>query len=175
VDRIVIIGCGGSGKSYLARALGMTLGITPVHLDTRYYDQDWNPLPQDRFAALQRDLAADPRWIIDGNYASTLPIRLKAADAVVFLDLPARTCLAGIIRRRLRHRGGQHDAIGVYDRITWEFIRYIAGYRRHMAPRVRHLIAEHAGHADVIVLRSRPAGDCNLNGVTSETEETPDD
>jgi adenylate kinase family enzyme len=101
------------------------------------------------------------------DYASTLPIRLKAADAVVFLDLPARTCLAGIIRRRLRHRGGQHDAIGVYDRITWEFIRYIAGYRRHMAPRVRHLIAEHAGHADVIVLRSRPAVRGYLASVTT--------
>ena len=137
MDRIAIIGCGGSGKSRLARALGDTLGITPVHLDGLYYDRDWKPLDKEQFAALQRDLVAAPRWIIDGNYASSLPIRLQAADTVIFLDLPAWACLWGIIQRRLRHGGGQHDAIGVYDRITWNFIRYIAGYRKQMAPRVR--------------------------------------
>jgi ABC-type protease/lipase transport system fused ATPase/permease subunit len=51
VDRIAIIGCGGSGKSYLARMLGVTVGITPVHLDGLYYDRDWNPLDRERFAS----------------------------------------------------------------------------------------------------------------------------
>ena len=157
MDRIAIIGCGGSGKSHLARSLGTMLGITPVHLDGLYYDRDWKPLDKEEFAALQRDLVAVPRWIIDGNYASSLPIRLQAADTVIFLDLPARTCLRGIMGRRLHHGGGQHDAIGVYDRITWNFIRYIAGYRRQMAPRVRQLIADHAGDAQIVVLRSRYA------------------
>jgi adenylate kinase family enzyme len=169
VDRIAIIGCGGSGKSHVARALGAALGITPVHLDTLYYDQDWNPLPKDEFAALQHDMVTQPRWIIDGNYASSLPIRLRAADTVIFLDLSARSCLAGIAQRRLRHGGGQHDAIGVYDRITPSFVRYIIGYRRQMAPRVRHLIADHAGDAGVIVLRSRPATRRYLAGVTTAT------
>jgi adenylate kinase family enzyme len=167
VDRLAIIGCGGSGKSHLARALGAALGITPVHLDTLYYDTDWNPLHKEKFAALQRDLVTQPRWIIDGNYASSLPIRLRAADTVIFLDLPARSCLAGIARRRLRHGGGQHDSIGVYDRITPGFVRYIAGYRRQMAPRVRRLIAEHAGDAELIVLRSRRASHRYLADVTA--------
>jgi len=157
VDRIAIVGSGGSGKTHLARQLGAALGITPVHLDALYYDQDWNPLPKEEFAALQQDLVSAPRWIIDGNYASTLPIRLHAADTVIFLNLPARVCLLGVARRRLRHRGGQHQATGVYDRITPDFIRYILSYRRAMAPRVHALIAEHTGAADVAVLRSRHA------------------
>jgi adenylate kinase family enzyme len=157
VDRIVIIGCGGSGKSHLSRSLGILLGITPVHLDGLYYDQDWKPLDKEQFAALQRNLVTAPRWIIDGNYASSLPIRLQAADTVIFLDLPGWTCLRGIAHRRLRHLGGQHKDIGVYDRITWDFVRYIQGYRRQMAPRVRRLIADHAGNAQVIVLRRRRA------------------
>jgi hypothetical protein len=36
---------------------------------------------------------------------------------------------------------------GVYDRITWSFVGYIAGYRKAMAPLVRHLITGHAGDA----------------------------
>jgi adenylate kinase family enzyme len=157
MERIAIIGCGGSGKSHLARVLGVRLGITPVHLDAAYYDKDWKPLDQEAFASLQRDLVAAPRWIIDGNYASTMPIRLEAADTVVFLDLPGWACLWGIAQRRLRHGGGQHQAIGVYDRITWDFIRYILGYRRKMAPRVRAMIAGHTGYAQVTVLRKRAA------------------
>jgi adenylate kinase family enzyme len=167
VDRIAIIGCGGSGKSRLARSLGDTLGLTPVHLDGLYYDRDWKPLDKEEFAALQRDLVAAPRWIIDGNYASSLPVRLQAADTVIFLDLPAWACLWGIFQRRLRHGGGQHDAIGVYDRITWNFIRYIAGYRKQMAPRVRRLIADYAGDAQVVVLRSRHAARRYLTGVAA--------
>ena len=157
MDRIAIMGCGGSGKSHLARELGTRLGITPIHLDARYYDQDWKPLDQEAFAALQRDLVAGPRWIIDGNYASTLPIRLQAADTVIFLNLPGWACLLGILQRQVRHGGGQHQANGEYNRITWNFVRYVIGYRKTMAPRVRSLIAEHAGGARVVILRSRRA------------------
>ena len=114
-------------------------------------------MDQKQFAAIQHDLVTAPRWLIDGNYASSLPIRLQAADTVIFLDLPGWTCLWGIAQRRLRHRGGQHQDIGVYDRITWNFLRYILGYRRQMAPRVRKLVADHGGNADVVVLRSRRA------------------
>lgn len=155
MDRIAIIGCGGSGKSTVARDLAEILEVPVTHLDAIYYDANWNPLPQDKFATLQTKLVAGDRWVIEGNYASTLPIRLRAADTVLFLDLPAVTCLWGIVQRRRRFRGGQHADVGVYDRITWSFVRYIAGYRRTMRPRVRRLLTEHASHAQLITLTSR--------------------
>ena len=172
MDRVAIIGCGGSGKSWLARELGVTLGIRPVHLDGLYYDRNWQPLANESFAALQRELVAAPQWLIDGNYASGMPIRLEAADTVIFLDLPARTCLWGIAQRRLRHRGGQHDAIGVYDLVTWNFIRYVTSFRKHMAPRVRELISCHAADAQVVVLRSRRAARRFLAAVVYEQQRT---
>lgn len=155
MQRIVIVGCGGSGKSMLARQLATNLDLPLTHLDAIYYDQDWNPLTQPEFAARQEKLVTEPAWIIEGNYASTLPIRLTAADTVIFLDLPALTCLWGILQRRWRYRGGQHHNVGVYDRITGSFVRYIWRYRRTTAPRVRTLIAEHATAARVITLTSR--------------------
>ena len=157
VNRITIIGCGGSGKTTIARRLGAALDAPVTHLDVVYYDSEWNTLPKDKFASLQEELVAADRWVIDGNYASTLPIRLKRADLVIFLDLSPIACLRGIAQRRLRHRGGQDDQTGVYDRITWDFIKYVWKYRRTMAPRVHALIAEHTGHAEVHVVRSRSA------------------
>lgn len=112
MDRIAIIGCGGSGKTHLANRLAALLSLPLTHLDGVYYDADWNPLPQEEFAAIQRDLVSAPRWLIEGNYAGTLPIRLAVADTVIFLDLPPVTCLVGIIQRRLRYRGGQHAQEG---------------------------------------------------------------
>lgn len=155
MDRIAVIGCGGSGKTYVARRLAEHLNLPLTHLDGVYYDADWNPLPQDDFADRQRELVARPRWLIEGNYASTLPIRLASADTVIFLDLPAIACLAGILERRWRYRGGRHARDGVYDRISWSFVRYIWGYRKTMRPKVRELIAEHGANAQLITLTSR--------------------
>ncbi|MFI9410088.1 hypothetical protein [Nocardia gamkensis] len=154
MDRIAILGCGGSGKTYLANQLAALLELPVTHLDSIYYDADWNPMQPNEFAARQQALVAQPRWLLEGNYASSLPIRLQAADTVIFLDLPALTCLLGILQRRLRYRGGQHTN-GVYDRITWNFVRYIWGYRKTMRPKIHALLAEHGVHVHLITLRSR--------------------
>ncbi|WP_203858772.1 topology modulation protein [Plantactinospora mayteni] len=168
MDRIAIIGCGGSGKSTVARQLARILGAPLTHLDALYYDEHWTPLPQDEFAAQQEKLVTGERWIIEGNYASTLPIRLAAADIVIFLDLPATACLRGIAQRRWRYRGGQHRTDGVYDRITMNFVRYILDYRHTMRPRVRNLLQEHGPHVQLVTLTSRRHANRYIDRVQQE-------
>lgn len=170
MERIAIVGCGGSGKTHLARQLAEQLALPLTHLDAVYYDENWEKLPQEEFSMLQKGMVAEPRWIIEGNYAGTLPIRLEAADAVIVMDLPAHTCLFGILQRRLQHRGGQHKATGVYDRINWSFIRYVIGYRKSMLPRVHQLIAEHASpDTPIVVLRNRRVAQRFLARTTPAT------
>ena len=173
MDRIAIIGCGGSGKTTVANRLGAALGLPVTHLDVVFYDDQWNPLPHDEFTALQHDLVATRRWVIDGNYASTMPIRLAAADTVIFLDRPAPACLWGIAQRRHRYRGTQNDHDGVYDHITWAYIKYVWNYRRTRAPRVRALINDHARNARVHVIHSRRAADRLVADLTKAENSSP--
>ncbi|MGP3949603.1 topology modulation protein [Streptomyces sp. 7N604] len=156
MKKVAIVGCGGSGKSYVARELGRLLGAPVTHLDAAYYDDEWNQLPKEKFEALQRELVSAPSWVIDGNYNSTLQVRLEACDTVVFMDLPTRSCLWGIISRQLRHGRGQNKDNGIYNRIHMGVIRYVLSYRRTMRPRVLKKIDDFArDHAEVVLLTSR--------------------
>jgi adenylate kinase family enzyme len=144
----------GSARTHLPR-WDAVHQLPLTHLDVIYYDAEWHEPSQEEFGHRQRELAGRPRWLIEGNYASTLPIRLAAADTVIFLDLPAVACLLGILQRRWRYCGGQHANDGVFDRISFSFVRYIWGYRQAMRPKVERLIAEHGGHARLATLTSR--------------------
>lgn len=157
--RIAVLGCGGSGKSYVARELGRRTDIPVTHLDAVYYDRTWKPLSHERFENAQRELVARERWIVDGNYNSTLHVRLTAADTVVFMDSSTLACLWGVLTRQLRNGGtGQNKRTGVYARINAGFVRYIWGYRRRMRPQVLAKIERYARpHATVVILRGRRA------------------
>ncbi|MEH0579501.1 topology modulation protein [Streptomyces sp. B21-108] len=155
MKKVAIVGCGGSGKSYLARELGKILDAPVTHLDAAFYDDEWNALPMDKFAELQRDLVAKPRWVIDGNYNSTLQVRLEACDTVILMDVSTISALYGIFSRQLRYGAG-HKGNGVHNRIHWGVIKYVATYRRKMRPRVMAKIDEFASsRADVVLLTNR--------------------
>ncbi|ANZ14911.1 topology modulation protein [Streptomyces noursei] len=155
MKKVAIVGCGGSGKSHLARQLATLLDAPVTHLDAAFYDDEWNALPMEKFAEVQRDLVAQPAWVIDGNYNSTLQIRLEACDTVVLMDVSTPAALWGIFSRQIRHGAG-HKGNGVHNRIHWGVIKYVATYRRKMRPRVMAKIEEFAsGRADVVMLTGR--------------------
>jgi adenylate kinase family enzyme len=164
VRKVVVVGCGGSGKTVVSRALGARLGLPVVHLDDVYYDESWDPLPREQFEAAQKEITSRPAWVIDGNHMSSMPIRLAAADTVVIMDVPTVVALWGVLQRWWKHRSGQHGE-GVYVRVTADFVRYVVLFRRRMRPRVMAAVREHAPHATVWRLRSRGAARRMLQAV----------
>ena len=153
-----MIGCGGSGKTTLARELGRRLGLPVVHGDflgrcgdARAQGSEW--------AALHAEVIGREAWVLDAMRLGTLDERLARADTAVFLDLPRRACYAGVVLRRLRHRGRTDAATGVADRVNLEFLLWIWRFRRRVRPRLLALVARHAATTDVVVLRSRADAD----------------
>lgn len=142
-ERLLVLGCGGSGKSTLAAGLGEIIGLPVVHLDRLFWLPGWTHRSREEFDALLAEELAKDRWIIDGDYNRTLAERLKWCDAVVLLDYPGVVCAAGVIKRRLQHRGRSRASMaeGCPERLDGEFLRWVLGYRRKVRPEHMRLIA----------------------------------
>src|SRR4051812_46806798 len=166
VQRVVILGPGGAGKSTLARRLGARTGVPVVHLDRFYWHPGWVETPRDDWRVRQRELFAGDAWIADGNYSATLDERLPRADTVVLLDFPAWRTLPRVVRRSLAHHGEELQADGCPERVDLQFLRWVANYRRRSRPKVLAAIAEYAPGAQVHVLRSPRAVDAFLAGLS---------
>ncbi len=97
--RVVVVGPPGAGKSTLARALAPALGLPLHHLDRLYHLPGWRTPPRDVWERRQAELVAGERWLIDGNYGETLPIRLGRAELAVHIDVPRAVCLWRVLVR----------------------------------------------------------------------------
>ena len=97
--RILILGCGGAGKSTLARRLGAATGLPVVHLDGLYWQPGWVAMERAAWRRTVENEIAKDAWIIDGNFGSSLELRLSRAQAAVYLDYSRAVCLAGVLRR----------------------------------------------------------------------------
>ena len=70
--RILILGCGGAGKSTLARRLGAATGLPVVHLDGLYWQPGWVAMERAAWRRTVENEIAKDAWIIDGNFGSSL-------------------------------------------------------------------------------------------------------
>ena len=157
MKRVAIIGSGGAGKSVFARELGERTALPVIHLDRLYWKPGWVEPPQDAWQATHAELLEPERWIIDGNYGSTMETRLAAADTVIFLDLPRLVCLWGAMQRHWRHRkGGRPDMVpGQRERIDLEFFMWILRYPERNRPGVLARLAKLPPTTQVLRIRSR--------------------
>ena len=98
--RIAIVGSPGSGKSTLARQIAAETGHPLIHLDYEHWSAGWTHPSKDEWRAMNEEFVRGARWIIDGNYGGTMELRCRAANLVIFLDVPRMVCIRRVIRRR---------------------------------------------------------------------------
>jgi len=157
MQRIVIVGCGGAGKSTLARRLGAITGLPVVHLDREFWQPGWARPADAAFDARLEELLAAPAWILDGNFARTMERRFAAADTIVFLDRPTIVCLFRALRRGvLGRRVPRPDlADGCPEQLPdLEFLRWIWRFRRRQRPVILRRLAALDHDVRIEILRS---------------------
>ncbi|MEO0728700.1 MAG: AAA family ATPase [Bacteroidota bacterium] len=147
MQRVMIIGCCGAGKSTVARRLHDLTDLPLQHLDQHYWLPNWQEPDKASWQAKVQALSDQPQWIIDGNYGGTLDIRLQRADTVIYLDYATPKCLWRITKRIWRYHGQVRPDMpaGCRERFNLNFYHYVATYnllrRRALLERLASLDA----------------------------------
>jgi adenylate kinase family enzyme len=158
MKRVVIIGCGGAGKSTLAQELGKRTGLPVIHLDSIFWLPGWVEMNRDEFDQKVRAELEKEQWIIDGNYNRTMPERIARCDTIIYLDFSRMACLMGVVKRIWTTYGTVRPDMGegCPERIDWEFLKWVWNYNKDKRERNYRLLNE-ATHAETIVLKNRRA------------------
>ena len=160
MKKIIVIGCPGSGKSTVSRALHNKTGIPLYHLDMMYWNADKTTVENSVFLERLSAVLEKDKWIIDGNYGSTMELRMAACDTVIFLDYPLDVCLDGIRERRGKPRS---DMPWIETEEDAEFIEFIKNYNEQQKPKVLELLEKYRDK-NIIIFKSREQADAFLNG-----------
>ena len=160
MKKIIVIGCPGSGKSTVSRTLHNKTGIPLYHLDMMYWNADKTTVENSVFLERLFAVLEKNEWIIDGNYGSTMELRMAACDTVIFLNYPLDICLDGIKERRGKLRS---DMPWIETEEDAEFIEFIKNYNEQQRPKVLELLEKYSDK-NIVILESREQADTFLNG-----------
>ena len=156
VKRVIVIGCPGSGKSTFSVALHTKTGIPLYHLDMMYWNADKTTVEKSMFLECLSNVLKNEEWIIDGNYISTMELRMAECDTVIFLDYPLDVCLVGINERLGKPR---KDIPWVETELDAEFIEFVKTYNSQTRPKVYALLDKYKKDKRIIVFNSREQAD----------------
>ena len=158
MERIIIIGCGGAGKSTLARKLGEVLDLPVVHLDKLFWKPNWVEKSNEEFDALLAQELAKDRWIMDGNFNRTMPERIKRCDTIIYLDFSRIACLMGVLKRIITTYGKVRPDMGegCPERIDLDFLKWVWNFNKNKRESYYKLLNE-AENVETIVLKNRRA------------------
>ena len=156
MQRILVIGSPGAGKSTLASRLAGRLNLPLIHLDREYFGPGWTMPSKEQWRERVKALAAQPAWVMDGNYASTFDLRVPRATAIIWLDLPRWKCSLSVLWRVVRNYGRPRPDLGTAgpERFDWSFMRWIWSYPRKMRPKTIRMLQRLRPDQRVYVLRS---------------------
>lgn len=156
MEKIIVVGCGGAGKSTFSRELSNKLDIPVYHLDKLFWNEGWIETPKAEFNKKIEKVINKDKWIIDGNYIRTIDIRAKKADTIIFINMPTYICLYRIFKRRFMYRRKSRPdmAEGCPEGIDIEFFKWVLSYNKKIRPEILKKLSLYK-EKDIIILNGK--------------------
>jgi len=149
-NRIMIVGSPGSGKSTFAEQLCKITSLPLIHLDNEFWKPGWVETPRPEWIGKQKLLVSGDKWIIDGDYSSTMEIRFEAAELIIFLDVNRFICIMRAAKRTGKKRMDLPDYLDEPKAISndfFEFCKWIWDYPKKGRKKVLLLHNEYSEKA----------------------------
>lgn len=146
MNRVLVLGCPGAGKSTFARSLQEKTGLPIHYIDQMFWNADKTNVSKEELDARVQAVTKEDKWIIDGNYKRTIPMRLERADTVFYLDYPVDICLEGVKNRRGTVRP---DMPWVETEEDPEFMDYIRDFQQEQRPEILEWLSQWKGRLTI--------------------------
>jgi len=167
MQRVLVFGCSGAGKSTFARRLAEATGLPRTELDAVFWQPGWVMTPRSESFPRIEALCAKLSWILDGNYMSSLHIRMPRADTAILLDYPRHVCMRQALARTMKDYGRVRDGMaeGCPEHFSLSFLRYIWNFNRIERPKLLAALDEHGPHVTLHKLRSHGEAEAFLGSL----------
>lgn len=117
-----------------------------------FWNEDKTTVSKEIFIERLHEVMSNPKWIIDGNYGSSMEMRIRESDTVFFLDYPTNVCIEGIESRKGQPRS---DMPWIENGNTdKDFIDFINKYNSESRPKVISILEKYTSK-NIVVFRSR--------------------
>jgi adenylate kinase family enzyme len=101
IKRINVVGTSGSGKSTFCKKLAAIIDAPYVEMDKIYWRPNWTTWTEEEFFGKVEQELNRKKWVLDGNYTSTTPVKWKNVQMVIWLDYSFLTVMSRSIKRTL--------------------------------------------------------------------------
>jgi adenylate kinase family enzyme len=175
MQRVLVMGSSGSGKSTFARRLSEISGLPMVSIDALFWKPGWVESDREEFRERMAEVTRQPRWIMDGNYTSAAgELRRDVADTVIWFDLPRASCMWGILSRIAGSYGRVRPemAEGCPEKIDFEFFHYVWRYRAQQRPVLLKYFEGLRPDQSFVTFTHRGEADRYLKNLAAETNRT---
>ncbi|MBT5859066.1 MAG: hypothetical protein HOH88_04275 [Flavobacteriales bacterium] len=127
MQKVLVIGCCGAGKSTFSKKLQSILNVGLIHLDQYYHKPNWEEPKKEEWERIVNNLIKKPSWIKDGTYIESLDIRIEKCDTLIYLDYSILKCFFRVVKSIFTDYGKKRSdmAPGCKEEFDLEFLKYV--------------------------------------------------